>query len=792
MIPNGSKFKLAMKHRRMALVALAIFIVFALFGTSDLGFTIENLSSRRLDFLTRERLKAEPALNSRIKIFAWDSATLNGLERDDLEAREWLQVIDAIRMRQPKIILIDKVFTTPRGDLKSPLSLPSVTKKSAAPFPDVVAGSYLDRRTVIGASAINIENPFHDLGAMLDQSRGSVSLDELDWLPITPGQITGPHRAIRQAFSKTGHLAIADFGLVKPLVRPDKNWAVKHWAFWAGDRFTVAANGPVVNDVPVPLDRKTFLIPNLVSRSSFSDRAMQFQSIIYRAKNKMVIDAVDEGDVVVILPNMFPGNKDYVDTPRGRESGGLIVTSIINSVLNGNWIKPVQASGGGLILMALLVIVGSALAAALSPLLFFISIVSVAAMVVIGSLLMFSQQGIIVPWLFPVSAMLTSGGLVFYDRARRNEKRLANLRTMMHGKMSDERIDQITKDPDLISSKPVGKIVSIMFIDIVGFSQLSDQQTPQEAFMHLKKLFEILRGLVLKHNGVVDKTLGDGMLAYFGYGPDGREASREHADEALNCGIDIQRAVLDRNLKSAQSGGPIYPLRIGINTSAVFVGNIGDQNHFDFTMIGNGVNLAKRFESACAHNCVMIGPTTFDMLLHREELPGKPLKRLIMIKHAEKPIESWEINPFAGDPAGANAINTITKAHRKLLGIDRKDPRFPVPAGIVIAFETPYGKARLVDFSINGIGIVLDKFIGGGTQIEFQFDVPPECVADWGRERISILGEVRWGKPSENSYLHGIQMKNLSAQQCEQMITAIRTIIRGRDQTARHNHLMGG
>src|SRR5690606_9173672 len=110
-----------------------------------------------------------------------------------------------------------------------------------------------------------------------------------------------------------------------------------------------------------------------------------------------------------------------------------------------------------------------------------------------------------------------------------------------------------------------GKVVSIMFIDIVGFSAISESRSPEEVFKYLKDLMDRMRSEIHAHGGVVDRVLGDGLLAFFGYHYDGRKASDDHASQALAAALVIQRQNVEHCLK-AGDGDPIFPLRIGINT----------------------------------------------------------------------------------------------------------------------------------------------------------------------------------------------------------------------------------
>src|SRR5690606_6374571 len=100
--------------------------------------------------------------------------------------------------------------------------------------------------------------------------------------------------------------------------------------------------------------------------------------------------------------------------------------------------------------------------------------------------------------------------------------------------------------------------------------------------------------------GYVDRTLGDGMLCVFGYSAEGGPGeSQYHADQALTCAAAIQRKNIQRILDARSTGDAVFPLRIGINTAGVFIGNLGDSVNSDFTVIGNGVNFASRLEHSC-------------------------------------------------------------------------------------------------------------------------------------------------------------------------------------------------
>lgn len=384
-------------------------------------------------------------------------------------------------------------------------------------------------------------------------------------------------------------------------------------------------------------------------------------------------------------------------------------------------------------------------------------------------------NGYSTPWPVAGASLLITVILTSFYRYRLNRERLMALRIALSGRMERKRIEWIVQNPRVLEAVPSGKVVSIMFLDIVGFSQTSERLTPHQAFMDLKSIFDLMRSEVLKHGGMVDKTLGDGMLAYFGYGFDGVESSRAHADAALICAISIQRAILDRNLEAAQQKKAIYPLRIGINTSSVFIGNVGDHDYFDFTVIGNGVNLAKRFEASCQHYSVMLGASTYDLLVSRENLSVNLTRKLIPIKHSEAPYEAYECDAFEDRQAD---IRAVTEAFRRSLGIERKDTRWPIPLDVNIYLESRYGRARLNDFSFSGISALLPMYIGNGVGLDLVLMIPEEFQTPSIGATLIIHVEVRWGRSVSLGYLHGLMITNLSVKQKEELVEVFRSMVR--------------
>ena len=172
--------------------------------------------------------------------------------------------------------------------------------------------------------------------------------------------------------------------------------------------------------------------------------------------------------------------------------------------------------------------------------------------------------------------------------AQKNEHKIRNI---FQKYVPKDVIDGIFENPE---SMLVGenRVMAILFSDIRSFTTISEGYMPDELVEVLNHYFEIMVDIIMKHNGVIDKYIGDAIMAFFG-APVKRD---DDAYQAVLAALEMQEALIKFNAHQKLIGKPPFLTGIGINYGVVTVGNIGSEKKMDYTVIGDMVNLGSRLE----------------------------------------------------------------------------------------------------------------------------------------------------------------------------------------------------
>ena len=153
------------------------------------------------------------------------------------------------------------------------------------------------------------------------------------------------------------------------------------------------------------------------------------------------------------------------------------------------------------------------------------------------------------------------------------------------------------------------KLVSIVFIDMVGFTSLGHQFDPETVREAMTSFFRALASTVRAHGGYVEKCIGDAMMSVFG-APLSRE---DDAVMALNAAIEMHRVLVDVNALWSQRLGRSIQIRIGVNSGIAVAGPIGEGRATDYGVCGDVVNVASRLQSAADPGQTIVGAMTREL-----------------------------------------------------------------------------------------------------------------------------------------------------------------------------------
>lgn len=179
----------------------------------------------------------------------------------------------------------------------------------------------------------------------------------------------------------------------------------------------------------------------------------------------------------------------------------------------------------------------------------------------------------------------------------------SQINAMVRGLQEKERmrdvfgiaVDPLVRDHLLQSPPSLGgetRQLTILFSDIRGFTALSESRTPQEVLTLLNRYFDRMNRVILSQGGVINKFIGDAILAVFGF----KDSGTSPGQNALQASINMAAELKMLNHELVQEGLPPLKIGIGIHTGSVIAGTVGSQDRLEFTVIGDGVNLASRIE----------------------------------------------------------------------------------------------------------------------------------------------------------------------------------------------------
>jgi adenylate cyclase len=164
------------------------------------------------------------------------------------------------------------------------------------------------------------------------------------------------------------------------------------------------------------------------------------------------------------------------------------------------------------------------------------------------------------------------------------------VRDLLDKNVSPEVAAQLMRDGGTLGGEE--REVTVLFVDLRGFTRQSESMQPREVLELLNRFFDRMSGIVEIYRGVVDKYIGDAIMALFG----APVAHANHADSAILAALEMRSALARLNAELETEGRPKLSIGIGINTSRIIAGNMGSSRRLNYSVVGDGVNVAARLQ----------------------------------------------------------------------------------------------------------------------------------------------------------------------------------------------------
>ncbi len=311
--------------------------------------------------------------------------------------------------------------------------------------------------------------------------------------------------------------------------------------------------------------------------------------------------------IVLVVPFALV-TKDVLNTPFGPMYGGFVQANALDTILNRDPILPVSDLVNSLIALILGVLTTFAAAR-------FGIWKSAGAVVLIAfgflavAFILFTSSRIWVHVVTPEIALVLSFGAVMALRFSTEERQKRRTAKIFGQYVKPEIVDILVNSPDEVAALAgVRREISILFVDIRGFTAMSELMKAEDVVAALDIYLEILTASVLKFDGTINKYVGDEIVAIW-------NAPHIHGDHhlrAVRCGLDMVQCMDQINTRLRTQNLPIIGYGIGINSGDVIVGEMGSPFRKQYDVIGDTVNTGARLCSAAGRAEVIIGQATWE------------------------------------------------------------------------------------------------------------------------------------------------------------------------------------
>lgn len=290
----------------------------------------------------------------------------------------------------------------------------------------------------------------------------------------------------------------------------------------------------------------------------------------------------------------------------------------------------------------------------------------------------------------------------------------------------------------------VRRDVTILIADLRGFTSITASMPTHTVISMLNRCLGRMNEVVSRHQGMVDKFMGDSIMVLFGV-PD------EHPEDvkrALTCAIDMQLAMVELNKQNSQEGIPELFMGIGINTGSVMAGKFGSHIYSEYTVIGEEVNLASRIESFSLRGQVLIGENTFERC---RDFVSVSEAMEVFVKGRTQPVRLRELYAIPSLNLEVTR-NEVRRSHR--IAVNLPCSLWLIKGKIVMPKKI---SATILDIGFHGLLLEMDAPLKELDDVKLDFDIP---LADFNASE--VYAKVVQSRVVGNRHLAGVEFTSIN------------------------------
>ena len=259
----------------------------------------------------------------------------------------------------------------------------------------------------------------------------------------------------------------------------------------------------------------------------------------------------------------------------------------------------------------------------------------------------FKEQGYIVNIVGPALGVLNTYLIVVIYKYITEEKQKKWIKNAFSHYLSPVLIDQIIANPDALALGGVRRELTVLFSDIRSFTTYCESHTAEEVVAILNEYLDAMVKVTIKYNGTIDKFVGDEIMAV--YGSPLWVEPKIQAKDAVTTAIEMIKRLNELHEQWATEGRKPLSIGVGVNTGEMITGNMGSTEIFDYTVIGDNVNVGARVEALTRNydTDIIITESTYD-LVKDENFALRELDSIV-VKGKTKPVKIFSVDGYKDD-----------------------------------------------------------------------------------------------------------------------------------------------